>query len=531
MAKQKDQLVDVALVRLQLAEGKSKSGNTMVRGEFASYGKPTANKRFYPESVWKQEIKRLDEAMGDRRVFGELDHPSDGRTSLKRVSHIVTGMKLENNILVGEAEILPTKEGLQLEALLKSGCKVGVSSRGFGSVKPNEEGVDVVQEDYRLVTFDFVADPADSTAYPEAVFEGVEFPMLKKLDENDRKDSDIRMHAKDDAAMAELWAKKLATGEYDDAPIKVADKPVEVAEEGKELPAELLKKIAEMRKELRDEIRGELMSDPAVAGAVSALENVKELLLPYVTPADATAVAEQKDAEIASLKNQLAEKELANKELEEENGKLASIAKEAAYKLHVEKVLKEDPDAELIRNLIGDVTEFNSSAELKARLEAVRGELAAKREEDAQAQQVLAAEAAKTQELISLVQEESAAKVATLEEAAEKLALANKELALRLYTEKQLRGNSRSAKIRSLIESSSVSSKDDVDTIIEQNSPDNPHDIEESGELRAKIRRRFKSQTRETDAVLEETRQEGADLLHGVPMREIQNLSGITRGR
>jgi hypothetical protein len=324
MARKK--LQDFSLVRLQLAESKSKSGNTVVRGEFASYGKATANKRFYGENIWKQEISRLEEALGDRRVYGELDHPTDGRTSLKRVSHIVTGMHLENGILVGEAEILPTKEGLQLEVLLKAGCKVGVSSRGFGSVKTDDKGIDVVQEDFKLQTFDFVADPADNTAYPEAVFEGVELPDDILLDESNRKDADIRGHAADDAAMAEKWAAMLK------------------ADDAAATPA------------------------PVVAEA----DKDAALPLPFVTTADAKAVAEEKEVEISRLKNKLAEQDLRIKDLEEERDKVAAVAKESAYTLYLERSLSEDPDAELVRNLIGYVTEFASSAELKTRLEAVR---------------------------------------------------------------------------------------------------------------------------------------------------------------
>jgi hypothetical protein len=516
-------LQDFALMRLQLAESKSKSGNTIVRGEFASYGKPTANKRFYGENIWKQEITRLDEAMADRRVFGELDHPTDGRTSLKRVSHIVTGMHLENGILVGEAEILPTVEGLQLEALLKSGCKVGVSSRGYGSVKTNDEGIDVVQEDFKLQTFDFVADPADSTAYPEAVFEGVEFPTDEVLDESNRKDADIRGHATRDAELAAQWAEMLKA---EDAVAKATPAPEVKEEDPKDLPAELLKKVAEMRGELSDKIRGELLSDPKVAGAATALETIKQILLPFITNADEASVTEKKDTEISRLKNKLAEQELRIKDLEEERDKVAAVAKESAYKLYLERTLSEDPDAELVRNLIGDVTEFSSSADLKARLEAVRGELAIKRDADLKKQEQLAAEAAKTQELIQVVQEEAEARVSQLEEAVEKLAGANKDLALRLYTEKKLRGNTRSAKIRTLVENTTVSSKEDVDELIEQYSAPAAHDSDESGAFRAKVRRRLKSQTRESDAIEEATPVEN-NLLHGVPMAEVRKLSGI----
>jgi hypothetical protein len=89
---------------------------------------------------------------------------------LNRVAHIVTKLWLEDGKVFGEAEILDTDPGRNLQALLKAGCKVGVSSRGYGSTKPNDKGEDVVQEDYKLVTFDFVAEPA-AGAFPAVFFE------------------------------------------------------------------------------------------------------------------------------------------------------------------------------------------------------------------------------------------------------------------------------------------------------------------------------------------------------------------------
>lgn len=506
MSKKENLLIDVTPIRLlSLEEGAGKTGKMVVRGEFARAGAATENKRIYPEAVWSKEIKRLNEAMKDRRVFGEIDHPTDGRTSLQRVSHVVTSMKVEDGVLIGEAEILPTEKGKILEALLKSNCKVGVSSRGFGSVKANDEGVDVVQEDYRLVTFDFVAEPADQTAYPAVFFEGVEIPDMGKLD------SDIRAHASEDEKKAAEWAKQL--GEKEEKSV---------------LPEELLTRLEALRAEVRDEVRGELLSDPAVAGALQAIESIKAQLRPFVLPEDAEAVVTQKDSEIKSLKKQLAEKELKIKELEEDVEKLGNVAKEAGYKFYLERSLQNDPDSELIRNLIGDVKQYANSDELKARVEAVRTELAKKREEEAATEARIAEEVNKAR-----AEKDAAEKqVADLVEAVEQLMEANKALTVKLNTEKKLRNNPRSAKIRSIVESSGVESDEAVDRIVTTNSASNPHDSDDGQSLRAKVRRSLDSRTRESSALDEETRSSKQDnTLFGVPMGQLRNLSGIERGR
>jgi hypothetical protein len=531
--KQKELLIDnVASVRLELAET-NKDGKTIVRGEFARAGEATENKRMYPSKVWEGQIKRLKSAMTERQVFGEIDHPSDGRTSLQRVSHIVTDMRVENGVLIGEAEILPTEKGKILETLLKSNCKIGVSSRGFGSVKANDSGVDVVQEDYRLVTFDFVAEPADKTAYPEVFFEGVEFPEMSKphmTGEDPRKDSDIRIHAKEDEKKAKEWAAKLLAKDTDPEPVAVPEPvaaPAATVGEA-ELPATLLTKLAEMRAEIRDEIRGELLSDPEVAGSVRVVESLKELLRPFLLPEDAEAVVSQKDEEIRTLNKKIAEQTLRLKELEEDNDKLGNVAKEAGYKFYLERVLSEDPQAELIRNLIGDVTQFGSSDELKARVEAVRVELSKQREEDAALEAQVAEQVGRANELARSVQEKADEREGKLREAVEKLMESNKQLAVELHTERKLRNHPRSKKIRSMVERSSRS-KQDVDDLIEDLSAPAPHDEEEAQSWRSRVRKHNGSRTRENDVLEEEVSRspEKSPELFGVPMNDLKTLSGI----
>jgi hypothetical protein len=530
--KHKNLLIDnAASVRLELSEAR-KDGKTVVRGEFARAGLATENKRMYPKEVWEKEIKRLNTAMTERQVFGEIDHPSDGRTSLQRVSHIVTEMRIEDGILVGEAEILPTEKGKILETLLKSGCKIGVSSRGFGSVKSNDEGVDVVQEDYKLVTFDFVAEPADKTAYPEVFFEGVEFPEMSELTDDVHRDNDIRHHAKGDEELAKKWAAQLLAKDTvveDPAPpaAPVIAEPVAPTA----LPETLLAKLAEMRAELRDEVRGELLSDPQVAASFKAVESMKELLRPFLLPEDAESVVNQKDDEIRALKKTIAEQTLQLKELAEDNGKLGIVAKEAGYKFYLERVLSEDPDAELIRNLIGDVTQYPSSEELKARVEAVRNELAKKREEDAAIEAQIAEQVGRAQELARATQEKADVRESKLREAVGKLVESNKQLAVELHTERKLRNHPRSAKIRSILENTSSSSVDDVDDLIEGLSSPNPHDADEAQSWRSRVRKSARSRTRENDQLAEETApvSKKTQQLNGVDIADLQTLSGIRR--
>lgn len=172
-----NQLIDeqVHYCKLELVEGEGeKKGRVFARGEFGHAAKPTANGRFYRHNIWESNIARLGPNLKSRKVLGELDHPTDGRTALQRASHVITDLRLEGDLVMGEAEILDTAKGRDLKAILEAGVPVGISSRGFGSTKPNREGIEEVQEDYKLVTFDFVAEPADPTAYPEAVFESAE---------------------------------------------------------------------------------------------------------------------------------------------------------------------------------------------------------------------------------------------------------------------------------------------------------------------------------------------------------------------
>jgi hypothetical protein len=159
-------LTDAFQIRFLINE--SVDGKLRGRGEFARAGVPTANRRIYPESVWRKNLNHLQEDIRQRKVLGECDHPLDGKTKLQRVSHVITHLDIdENGSITGEIEIVEgTPNGKIVKALVDEGVTIGVSSRGYGSVKMNEDGNNVVQDDYVLMTFDVVSDPANATSWP-----------------------------------------------------------------------------------------------------------------------------------------------------------------------------------------------------------------------------------------------------------------------------------------------------------------------------------------------------------------------------
>ena len=146
-----------------------------LKGRFQHADLPNGNGRVYPRAVLESSINKTAAAVSDRRMLGELDHPNDAKIHLEKVSHVVTQLKLtEDGQMYGEAEVLPTASGKVLESLLRSGVKLGISSRGFGSTKKNDKGLDEVQNDFKLVTFDIVSDPSTPNAFPQAVYENNE---------------------------------------------------------------------------------------------------------------------------------------------------------------------------------------------------------------------------------------------------------------------------------------------------------------------------------------------------------------------
>ena len=154
---------------LELCESSSRGGLTKFRGKFQEAEAINKNKRMYPFNVLDESVKKLQEAVDDRRLVGEMDHPTDSIIHFGNASHVITKLWWEGNILMGEGEFLNTPSGSVLKALVNDGVKIGISSRGVGNGTSNEDGILVIGESYKLITFDAVADPSCYAAFQEKI--------------------------------------------------------------------------------------------------------------------------------------------------------------------------------------------------------------------------------------------------------------------------------------------------------------------------------------------------------------------------
>ena len=137
------------------------------------------NGRIYPKEVMQKEVARYTKEYVDQnRAYGELGHPEGPTINLERTSHLITSLKEDGNNFIGKAKILSTPMGEIVKNLLDDGARLGVSSRGMGSLKASNAkgGVQMVQSDFQLATAaDIVADPSAPDAFVNGVMEGVEW--------------------------------------------------------------------------------------------------------------------------------------------------------------------------------------------------------------------------------------------------------------------------------------------------------------------------------------------------------------------
>lgn len=151
----------------------SVNGKLVFRGKFQEAGRTNKNRRIYSEEILRKNVEMLHESLEvNRNLWGELDHPTDSIVHLKDASHRVNRLWWEGSVLMGEAEVLDTATGRQLRGLLNSGGKIGISSRGVGNGTVNSEGVLVIGESFKLITFDVVADPSCHAAFQQVVVPG-----------------------------------------------------------------------------------------------------------------------------------------------------------------------------------------------------------------------------------------------------------------------------------------------------------------------------------------------------------------------
>jgi hypothetical protein len=157
------------------------NGRLMVKGVLQRADAKNQNGRVYPKDILIREAKKYNDInIKERRALGELDHPDSSIVNLNNVSHNITEMHWEGNDLCGTVEVLSTPSGNILKELFKCGIKLGISSRGLGSVKQLGESEVEVQPDFELIAFDFVSNPSTHGAFLAPMHESVQSGLNNK---------------------------------------------------------------------------------------------------------------------------------------------------------------------------------------------------------------------------------------------------------------------------------------------------------------------------------------------------------------
>ena len=160
-----------------IVEQRNGKKSLYIEGVFLQGDIKNRNGRMYPAQTLAKEVGRYNEQfVGKGRALGELGHPDGPTINLDRVSHKITSLRQEGSNFIGRAQILSTPMGNIAKSLLDEGVKLGVSSRGLGSLKEDRNGIKVVGEDFMLATAaDIVADPSAPDAFVNGIMEGKEW--------------------------------------------------------------------------------------------------------------------------------------------------------------------------------------------------------------------------------------------------------------------------------------------------------------------------------------------------------------------
>ena len=180
-----------------------------IKGVFMQSEVKNRNGRVYPFEVLDKEVKRYNkEYIEEKRAFGELGHPDGPTVNLERASHMITSLQPDGKNFIGEAKILSTPMGEIVKNLMDDGAKLGVSSRGMGSLD-QKNGANYVRNDFYLATAaDIVADPSAPNAFVEGIMEGREWiwnnGLIKEADVAEIKNNIEENHRTDNAAADSL---------------------------------------------------------------------------------------------------------------------------------------------------------------------------------------------------------------------------------------------------------------------------------------------------------------------------------------
>lgn len=178
----KNVLVDTRPFQYVLKESAGSSGKFIVEGLMQVAGDLNGNGRVYPKNILEREILKFkDTFIKGRNAYGELDHPESPIVSLKNASHVITDLWWEGDNVMGRVEVLDTPFGNIVKSILKAGYAIGISSRGTGSVRQMEDGSGrvIVNDDFDLVTWDFVSNPSVPGAFMMPVSGNLQEGLVK----------------------------------------------------------------------------------------------------------------------------------------------------------------------------------------------------------------------------------------------------------------------------------------------------------------------------------------------------------------
>ena len=198
-------LISEEVTNVEFLTEATKSGgkNYFIEGIFMQANTKNRNGRIYPQDILQKEAKRYNtEFIEKKRAFGELGHPDGPTVNLERVSHMIEELVEVDQNFMGRAKILDTPYGKIVKNLIDEGARLGVSSRGMGSLKPTKGGIQEVQGDFYLATAaDIVADPSAPDAFVAGIMEGKEWiwdnGLLKERQIQEYKDQIEKSSRKD----------------------------------------------------------------------------------------------------------------------------------------------------------------------------------------------------------------------------------------------------------------------------------------------------------------------------------------------
>ena len=168
-----EQIQDVEYICEEKEDG---GKNYKIKGIFMQADIKNRNGRVYPQQILQKEVERYNQKyIKEKRAFGELGHPEGPTVNLERASHMITSLTPDGKNFIGEAKILETPMGKIVKSLMDEGAKLGVSSRGMGSLE-QKNGANYVRDDFYLATAaDIVADPSAPNAFVQGIMEGKEW--------------------------------------------------------------------------------------------------------------------------------------------------------------------------------------------------------------------------------------------------------------------------------------------------------------------------------------------------------------------